>query len=348
MASREEPVERRVQLTGGSTYTVSLPKEWATEHGIDSGSVVHLHSRRDRLLLTSADDDDSRGETRIVAGDREPADLSRTVSAAYVAGCETIEVVQPDRTQRRAIREAVRGLVGIEVHAEDEDRLVARTMLDVGDLSPEQTLVQMELTALTMHEEAVDAVASADAEAARRVQRQDDAVDRLFGLVCREFQRSLVDVDVSRGDAGLTTFEYYTCARQIERVADHAEAIASVAERIEDAPPEDVSSQLDELAESSRSIVRRARSGLLDGAEPSTLGTVVADAEAVTDDAAALDRELYERGLSEGYLLGSVLESVARTAEYGVNVAEAGLQAALREPDRDRSEADRSPDTHTT
>ncbi|MFC6725125.1 AbrB/MazE/SpoVT family DNA-binding domain-containing protein, partial [Halobium palmae] len=26
---------RKVQLTGSSTFTISLPKEWATEQGID-------------------------------------------------------------------------------------------------------------------------------------------------------------------------------------------------------------------------------------------------------------------------------------------------------------------------
>ncbi len=39
---------RKVQVTGGSTYTVSLPKEWATENDVSAGSVVDFHAERDR------------------------------------------------------------------------------------------------------------------------------------------------------------------------------------------------------------------------------------------------------------------------------------------------------------
>jgi len=329
VASREEPVERTIQLTGGTTFTVSLPKEWASEHGVDAGDVVEVFSRPGHLLVRPASDRERSGVT-IDAADAAPADLAWRVAAAYVAGCEEVRIESaPDREQRRAIREAIGGLVGFEVHAEDDSRLVARTMLDVGDLSPEQTLVQLQLTALSMHEAAVEALRDGDVERARRVVGQDDDVDRLFGLASREFHRSLVDVSVGRHEGAFTTFEYYAVARQLERVGDHAERIATVADRGAE-PPEDVGEELAALAERSRAIVRRAVSGLIEGEPPATLAAVVADADEVVADAADLDRRLYEQSLADGYLLSTVLDSVVRTAEYGVNVAEAGLRARLR------------------
>jgi len=96
-------------------------------------------------------------------------------------------------------------------------------------------------------------------------------------------------------------------------------------------PPEDVAEELDALGTRAREIVCESRSALLDGKDPATLGAVVTDAESVIDDAIDLDKKLYERGLEEGYLLGTVLDSIVRTAEYGVNLAEAGLQATMRE-----------------
>lgn len=333
MADDSMPIERKVQLTGGSTYTVSLPKEWASRHSIAPGTTVQIFSRRDWLVLTRAQTDTDRRSVTIAAGGRNPKALALHVAAAYVAGCEEVRVEGVlTSAHRRAVRDAVSGLVGIEIHEETDESIVARTMLDVADLSPDQTLAQMELTTLTMHQEAIDAVVAGDSETARRVQRQDDDVDRLFGLICREFQRSLVDVRVSQGGNGLTTFEYYTAARQLERVADHAEKIAGIAERIEETPPEDVTAELDALGQQARELVRSALSGLLEGEDPNKLGAVVADAETVLEDASALDRELYERELTDGYLLGTVVDSIVRTAEYGVNIAEASLQVAMREP----------------
>jgi phosphate uptake regulator len=327
----EEPVKRKVQVTGGSTYTVSLPKEWAGGQGIEAGSTVHLYSRDDRLLVSKGDSDTEKRTVVIEADSREPEDLTRSVSAAYISGCEEVRVEgMLDNDQRRGIRDAVTGLVGIEVHEEGENSIVARTMLDVGDLSPKQTLVQMELTALSMHEDGLDAVLTGDAEKGRRVARQDDDVDRLFGLICREFQRSLVNVGVPMREDGLTKFEYYTAARQLERIADHAEKIAEVAERADSPPPEDIAERFDELGKRSRDLVRRSVEGLLE-VEDSDLGAIIVDADELANEAEELDRELYESGTEEGYLLGTVVDSVVRTSEYGVNIAEAGLQVAMRD-----------------
>ena len=334
MTNEEDPIKRKVQVTGGSTYTVSLPKDWAGDQGIESGSTVNLYSREDKLLVSKNEHDRRTRSVTIEANNREPEDLARSVASAYIAGCEEVRVEgMLDNDQRRGIRDAVTGLVGIEIHEEGENFIVGRTMLDVGDLSPEQTLVQMELTALSMHEDALDAVLEGDAEKGMRVARQDDDVDRLFGLICREFQRSLVNVGVPMRADGLTKFEYYTTARQLERIADHAEKIAEVAERAESPPPDEIADSFDALGERSRDLVSRSVEGILEGDDTDELGAIVVEADSLADEAEQLDRELYERGTDDGYLLGTVLDSIVRTSEYGVNVAEAGLQVAMRGDD---------------
>ncbi|MFP4632081.1 MAG: PhoU domain-containing protein [Halobacteriales archaeon] len=326
-----QPATRKIQVTGGSTYTVSLPKEWASQQDIEPGNEVQLYPRDDHLLVSHGDYAERRREIEIDSDGREAEDLSRSVAAAYIAGCDEIRVEGVmDNRQRRGVRDAVAGLVGIEIHEEGDGYIVARTMLDVGDLSPEQTVVQMKLTALGMHEDAVSAVLHGDDDKARRIQRQDDDVDRLFGLICREFQRGLVDVGVDMHHDGLTKFEYYTTARQLERIGDHAERIATAAERTPGEPPEDLRSRIQEVSDEAREIVERAVEGVLEGKNAAELGSIVVDAETLTEETEELHRELYETDEVDGYHLGTVVDSITRTAEYGVNVAEAGLQVAMR------------------
>lgn len=335
MRADDDPVKRKIQLTGGSTYTVSLPKEWAGEHDIEPGCYVNLYSQADQLVMTRnhGGPNGTQHTTTIEAGNEDPATLALAVASAYVAGCDEIRVSGlHEREQRRAVTQSIRRFVGLEVMTEDEQSLTARTMLDVGDLSPEQTLAQLERTTLEMHEHAIEAVAEADGTMGRQIARQDDDVDRLFALVSRGFQQSLVDPAVTMGDGALTPFEYYMAARQLERVADHAEKIATIADRLDGPPPAEFAEQLAEVGGESRSIVRRALSGLLDGpdSDSSELGAVIADAETLLADVAALDEQLYDRSLDDGYLLGLVVDSVSRSIQYGVNVAEAGLQARHR------------------
>jgi len=326
-----DAVERKVQLTGGSTYTVSLPKEWAGTQGIEPGTSVTIHVQGDQLVMTRGDEPGEQSrETTIDARDQDANTLRLSVAAAYTAGCEAVRVENlHDTAKRRAATHAIRRFVGFEVMTEDETGLAARTMLDVADLSPAQTLAQIERTTLDMHAEAVDALVAADSALGEQVADQDDTVDRLFALVSRGFQQSLVDPAVT-SDGHLTPFEYYMAARQLERVADHAEKMATLAGRLSQPPPEAITGEFVSLGDRSRSLVRRALAGLLEGEPTPALGAVVTDADALLADLAALDEQLYERSLQDGYLLGLVVDSLVRTTEYGVNIAEAGMQARHR------------------
>ena len=330
MSDRRDTYDRKVQLTGGTTYTVSLPKTWAKARSLEPGDRIRLHPRGGRLLLTRPEREADRETVTVSAARHDPAGVERIVVAAYVAGADVVRVDgAPDRDARAAVRDAVGGLVGIEVAEETDAEMVARTMLDIDELPPERTLARMEDRTLTMHEEAVAAALAGDSAAGRRVSDQDDAVDRLFRLLAREFQRSLGGVSGDAG-GGLTAFDHYTVARQVERIADHAEKIATAAVTIEEPAPDPIAADLDRLAADARTVVDRAFSEVLAECDPRTLGGIVADADAVIERTKRVDRELYDRGLADGYVLATVLDSVTRTVEYGINIADAGLRAALR------------------
>jgi phosphate uptake regulator len=331
-----DPEERKVQLTGGSTYTVSLPKEWAGDQGIEPGCHVNLYSQDDQLVVThsQAGPQQTDHSTQLSAAGRDPATLSLAVASAYVAGCDTIRVTDIEsHEQRRAVSRAIRGLVGLEVMTEDDETLRAQTMLDVEDLSPEQTLAQLERTALEMHEQAIEAVITADGTAGTEIANQDDDVDRLFALLSRGFQQSLATPAVTMGTEALGPFEYYMAARQLERIADHSEKIATIAGRLEEAPPDAVATTLRGLGDDSRAVVRQSLAALVERPGPDTaaLDVVIAESETVLAAIADFDESLYHRDdVTDGYLLGLVVDSITRSTEYGVNIAEAGLQARHR------------------
>lgn len=334
------PVERKVQLTGGSTYTISLPKEWATGNDIETGTPLLLYASDDRLVALKRAAEYGDDEITIDVRDVDPDALGETMSTAYVTGYDeiTLETSSGFTTeQRRAVRSAVNGLVGIEIQSETERELVVRSLLDGTEVSLRQTVVQMQLTTLTMHEDAIRAVVEDDIELARRVVDQDDDVDRLFALVSRQFHRGLaefqeiVQLEVDRP----TAFAYYRVARQLERVADHAEKVASVANRQQAAPPEEFRDEIESLGSRSREVLRNAIDAQIDDGSLADLQDVLVQRDGLVDDVQAVDRELYDRDVPEPQLLASVLDSIGRTAEYGGNVAETGLQSMLRSRQND-------------
>ncbi len=325
-----ETVERKVQLTGGSTYTVSLPKEWADSQGIEPGTTVRLHIDDEAAVMTTPDDEAGTGEIALDATGQEPAALARSVAAGYIAGCETVHVENlRNTTARRAVTRTIRRLVGFEVMTARESGLTARTMLDVADLSPAQTLAQVQGTALDMHAAAFEALVEADGALGEQVAGQDDTVDRLFALLSRRFQQSLAAPAVA-SDGHRSAFEYYMTARQLERVADHAQKVATLAARIGRPPPADVAESFVSLGSRSRELVSDATDGLLEP-DDTALDGVVGEAERLREELTAFDERLYDRSLEDGYLLGLAVDSLVRTTEYGVNVAETGLRASYRQ-----------------
>ncbi|MFB6143422.1 MAG: PhoU domain-containing protein, partial [Halorientalis sp.] len=230
---------RKVQVTGGSTYTVSLPKDWATANDVSAGSVVEFHAEGESLLLTPRREDERSEGTLDVTG-LTGDELTRAVMTMYVSGFDiiTLETSRIDASQRRTIRGATQGLVGLEVIEETSDRVVLQDLLDSSELSIHNAITRMRLVSLTMLADAVEALVENDDDLAHDVVERDDDVDRLWYMISRVFRTVLRD-PTAASDIGLsreTCFDYQSSARQLERIADHAAKIADLALEVGEVP----------------------------------------------------------------------------------------------------------------
>jgi len=314
------PIERKVQVTGGSTYTVSIPKTWADSHEIGSGSSVYLYPFDDRLIIAQPNGEKSLRRARINVETAGEESLSGQIGAAYAAGSDEIVVesdTQFSTSERRAASQAITDLVGMEITTETEQELTAKTLLDSAEISLTGTIEQIRGIALSMHENAVDAVVHGEGETRpEHIVSRDDEVDRLFALVSRQFYRILTDIrEVNQLKANRrTAFTHFRTARQLERIADHAERIADVADKQTEPPDPEVGAEFETLATDARRVVRTA----LDG----NAGEAMLRRDDVVEQLDDLDRRLYKTENEDVYLYSRVLASVRRTAEYGGNIAE--------------------------
>lgn len=326
---------RKVQLAGGSTYTVSLPKRWAAEHGIEAGRRLRLYPNDDGSLVvqTHPERDGGQATTGVNVDDLSDDALRRTVHALYVVGLDEFSLSTArtfDDDRRRTVTNAAQGLIGLETVEETDQRLVLRSLLDPADVSIRQSVLQLQFVALSMYDDALSAF-EGDVERTEHVVERDDEADRLFSLVSRHFQRTLSSMqEVERLDVDRpTVFAYYTTARQLERVADHAERIAETVTRFAAPPRTDSAADIAAAARRSRGVVEDAASVLLGGGGIDEAYRALAARDRLVEETTTLDRTLYEQSVPDAYLLALVLDSVERTAEYGGNVAETAVQTSL-------------------
>jgi len=347
---------RKVQQVGGGTYTVSIPVHWANEHDVGAGDTAYLYTHSDGSLVVrwAEREHSSLAATTVRLGGATPAAAERALDAAYAAGFKRIELRggggEDDddddalgAERRRALRDRARTLSGVGVTEEDDGAVVVQGVLDAGDVSVRQSVLQLRFTALSMHERATDALAAAAAgtdatgAAAADVERVLDRTresDRLARLVVRQANRALVDRSALE-DLGLSRrrlAEYALAARQLDRVAG---AAAGVARRVRDCDRDaggEPTAALRDVAEAARGVVDGATDALVvDGGDRAAAQAACDRAGAVLEDAEAVERALLERDRAAGVHLSRVLAHLERTAECGQRVAAAALRAAVRE-----------------
>ena len=329
---------RKVQVTGGSTFTVSLPKGWATAQGIEAGTEVECYPEDATLLLTPARPEE-RAEGTLDVTDLTDERLTRAVMTMYVSGFDVIKLTANRITndQRQAIREATQGLVGVEVLEETAERVVIQDLLDSAELSIVNAVTRMRLIAASMLEDAVRALVSNDEEVARHVVERDDDVDRLWLVVARIFRatlrspRAAAEIGLGREDC----FDYHSSARQLERVADHAAKIAALSLKLEDELPPDVAAAIEALHEDAADILATAMDALFeaDSERATRLGHEARESVLGIDEhTRRIDELLRDLDPVEAQSLGLIVDSLSRSADYGGNVAETALQKAAPRP----------------
>lgn len=313
-----DAVERTVQLTGNTTFTVSLPKEWAREQGIEAGKPVQLYPHRDRVIVAPTQLESGDRTARIDTRKRAADGVCCRVRAAYVGGADCIEVTNPDgldRSVRRAVVRLVDRLVGMEIRLERDDSILACDLLDSGEVSLPQSSAQVRQHALEMHETAVTALRSDDDVLANRVVDRHDDVDRLAAFVTRGVHRSLEDVtEVARFDVDRSSaLHHYRTVRYLGRVADHADRIAAIALRQSGPPDDGFAVEFGSIATTARIVVELALDADVDRA--------LSRRSSVVESIDTLQQSLLDRQPPDTHLYGMALESVRRTATLGSAVA---------------------------
>jgi len=352
---------RKIQQVGGGTFTVSLPKEWAESHDVAPGTVVTLHTHVDGVLVVEVGDAATDGprSVTITLADGDPERVEQALRAAYAAGYVAVTLAAPEGftdAQRRAAGRITRRLSGLTMADESDDRLVVRTLLDTEEVSLRQSVRQLAFVALSMHREATAALTGTGPPG--HVADRDDQADRLFALVDRYFDRALTRLDEvdALGLDRPALFELWATARELERVADHAEGIAACAAAVDAAgPPGDAHANatadapdanaavdspnanaavedFDAAADAARQAVEEAVSVVLGDADARAAHRALARRDRVREVATAADRRLFEAGDAD-YRFGRAFDAVRRTAEHAGNVAELGLRSALRRGD---------------
>ncbi|NYT11483.1 MAG: phosphate uptake regulator PhoU [Methanomassiliicoccales archaeon] len=326
---------RKIQKTGVSTMTVSLPKRWVQEQGLKQGDPLEVNVLRDgSLSLNSVIGERDEQVRKIVNVDKDEVGqhLMRKLIAAYLAGYDIIEVrstARLDYELKREIKEFSRLVIGPEVIEETSNSIVLLDLSDPAELPQRKCVRRMHLLVNSMHRDAITAFEENDDSLARDVIDRDLDVDRLYLMVVKQYNLILKDRRISE-KIGVDVFEgmnLMLAARLIERIGDHAEKIARTS-----LMPHDEGD--DKMRKNLRGLSERAVK-ILDNAVESLFKRDIDEANLVIDEGSKLveDCELLKPG---GDIKGctslnenTILDSILRTAMYSIDIAETAINLTI-------------------
>lgn len=223
---------RKVQMTRGGTFFVSLPKDWAVKNGLKRSSIVAMNVTDDGRLIINPKHDVERAPTTVVI--KPSSHLEREIIGKYLLGYDIIRIEAKDRIsleEREKVKKTSSRLIGLEIIEEDYSKILLQCLLEPSALSPKKMLRREQSISLSMHRDAVTALIEGDVQLAMGVLNRDDEVDRLYFLLVRILRTIVQRPSLSEklSLSPIDCLDYRLVASLVESIGDHS---AQTADRV--------------------------------------------------------------------------------------------------------------------
>ena len=315
-------------MTGGSTYIVSLPKNWIDELKIKKNSDVTLiKNSNDSITLFQDEQNKKVSELHRLEKMIQKNPLEEKLLQCIISGYKIIEIrtkgMEIPSTHRSIIRDLVRTtLMGTEIIEASSEKMRLQVLTQLAQLSFNVALKRMYITAAGMHREAIEALQELDIDQAEEVIKMDDEVDRFSLYIMRNLNLALENVQILL-DSGLKKASeclgYRIVVKCVERIADHAALVAKKIKYLESKIEKKTLTEIKDLSDESLTVFENSINAF------SKKDYLIAE-KVATDVSKVIEKEKKQmdrlKPTKNTAIIKLILEDIRRTAEYSRDISE--------------------------
>ena len=183
---------------GKSSLVVSLPKGWLTDNKLKKGATVFLHEAEDELVISSKDTTREREQKvlQIQTDNKELDKIAMEIVSGYLRNYDVWELRGKNlATLGPKVKEQLQNLAGLELMEQDANKIVAKDMLDMHELSIHALLRRIDLILRSMLQ---DATGHTGGDFYDSIFSRDVDVNRLVFLAKRVINLALEDHQVAK------------------------------------------------------------------------------------------------------------------------------------------------------
>ncbi|TFF90493.1 MAG: phosphate uptake regulator PhoU [Promethearchaeota archaeon] len=341
---------RKVQKTGGSSFIVSLPKEWIVSHKIQKNDALGIISQPDGKLLITPDPNSEEliKKKEFLVDDITDYDFFfRLLIGAYIMGYSRIEIKSSRKFKsfiRKCITDFTQIAIGPEIIEESSQNLVIKDLLNPQEMPFEKTIKRMYILSGTMHEDAISALKNKDITLAEQIINRDNDIDRLHWLIGRQSHIVLRDIILCQ-KMGITLEDannFQNMSRFLERIGDHAVKIATNVITIieENGVNDELLKPIIKVSEQSRDVLNFSMDAWREG----NILKANENIEMIKELTKACDQvskeiighkedseNINSKTIKSSIAMSYIIESIRRTGEYAGDISEIIINNLINE-----------------
>jgi phosphate uptake regulator len=329
--------QRKLQVTGGSTFILSLPKEWAIKNELKRGSSMLVREEEDGSLcvIPSTFPKKEKHEEAFIRVSQvyNPDAIMRTAISAYLSGYNILHIkAQGQKTLSSKTRNHLKNfarnyLVGTEIVIDTPTELTLQVLLNYPELTVQNALSRMSIISSSMHKEAIGALRKLDYANAKAVIETDREVNRFALYIVRLLKLAVSNQRVVK-EIGIESQKeclgYRLIAKSVERTADHATKIAENILQISEPVNEDILEKLTKMSGLANSMFEDCMEALFKH-DFNLTESVIEKLSQVYEAEKETVESLSGAKTDEIVDLRLIIESIRRTAEYASDISEVVL-----------------------
>jgi phosphate uptake regulator len=335
--------KRKIQLTGGSTFTISLPIKWAKEVGVKQGDELSLIQRSDNSLIITPGKrkgEEIKSAELVLSGKESYEGNFRYLISHYLVGYDIVKLLSPEgfsAEERKRLKGEVRKrLIGMEVVGESSREIVLKSFLKYEDFTLSDAISSMSKIILSMHGDAISSIEEKNPNLAEDVIERDNEIDRFYLLIVRQLKAAMSDPELAK-KIGVKrqrdSLGYRIIVKSMERIGDHVENIARNSMMI--TLPEGVRGleEIKDLGISVKNLFTKTLASLSD-LDIVKANEAISDANIYSKEVEELNEEIMAEDWTATDKISalSILESVERIAKYCEDIAEVTINLGIHVP----------------
>ncbi len=194
---------RKLQLVGGSSYMVSLPKDWISKYHLKQGDEVILNEYDDTIIIRpqKGEKEEIKVSVKEVPSYNKRF-LKRFIGSIYSLGVDKIEIEDRNAGEHiTEISEISHHFIGMEVLDATSEKIVLHcfTIPDFDVLTIIRRMFQI-LSGIILEIESFLLEEKKDGDIEDRIRRYEEDFDRLYLLSVRLVNRGMKKITVSEWD----------------------------------------------------------------------------------------------------------------------------------------------------